>query len=260
MNKQEIQNQLDPWKQQNVRDAWLPITEESYDDSHSHFGGAPMVPKGESWPECPNCKNPWQLFLQVDLEKLPDELAGHQGPGLLQFFYCTEEDCEQMDGWSPHAIGHGIFVRALADCEKALVPDGHEPFPKNTIQSWEKISDFPDPEDYTENGLDWQYDFDNSKVRISCPSLNIDLTDIPMDEVEAEDISLAQGGDKLGGWPSWVQGAEWVICRECGKRMEMLFQLDSEVNVPYMWGDCGVGHISRCLDHPDEWAFGWACG
>lgn len=66
-------------------------------------------------------------------------------------------------------------------------------------------------------------------------------------------------GDKLGGWPAWVQGVEYPDCPRCGARMALLFQLDSEENVPWMFGDVGCGHVTRCPAHPDEVAFGWAC-
>jgi hypothetical protein len=41
--------------------------------------------------------------------------------------------------------------------------------------------------------------------------------------------------------------------------MELLFQLDSEDHVPFMFGDAGCGHLTRCPEHPDVVTFGWAC-
>jgi hypothetical protein len=41
--------------------------------------------------------------------------------------------------------------------------------------------------------------------------------------------------------------------------MQVIFQLDSEQNLPHGWGDMGVGHLSLCQQHPDTLAFGWAC-
>jgi hypothetical protein len=48
----------------------------------------------------------------------------------------------------------------------------------------------------------------------------------------------------------------------CMKRDEVVkhvFQVDSEDNVPFMFGDVGCGHITRCPDHKQVVAFGWAC-
>ena len=41
--------------------------------------------------------------------------------------------------------------------------------------------------------------------------------------------------------------------------MDLVFQLDSEKNVPFMFGDAGVGHITQCPTHKDVVAFTWAC-
>ena len=66
-------------------------------------------------------------------------------------------------------------------------------------------------------------------------------------------------GDKLGGWPYWVQGPELPQCPECSETMALVFQLDSEDNVPHMFGDAGIGHILQCPDHPEQLSWGWAC-
>jgi uncharacterized protein YwqG len=74
-----------------------------------------------------------------------------------------------------------------------------------------------------------------------------------------EAISIAKNGDKLGGWPYWIQGAEYPDCPECGARMEVVFQLDSNNNLPFMFGDVGCGHITQCPRHKDVVTFAWAC-
>ena len=38
-----------------------------------------------------------------------------------------------------------------------------------------------------------------------------------------------------------------------------MHQLDSEDNVPHMFGDAGIGHILQCPDHPEQLSWGWAC-
>lgn len=42
--------------------------------------------------------------------------------------------------------------------------------------------------------------------------------------------------------------------------MELLFQIASEENLPYTFGDVGVGHVTQCPAHRERLAFGWACG
>jgi hypothetical protein len=41
--------------------------------------------------------------------------------------------------------------------------------------------------------------------------------------------------------------------------MARVFQVDSDHNVPFMFGDAGCGHITQCPAHKDVVAFGWAC-
>jgi hypothetical protein len=41
--------------------------------------------------------------------------------------------------------------------------------------------------------------------------------------------------------------------------MQLVFQLDSMMNLPYMFGDSGMGRITQCKEHKEVPAFGWAC-
>jgi hypothetical protein len=66
-------------------------------------------------------------------------------------------------------------------------------------------------------------------------------------------------GDKLLGWPHWIQGVEYPECPTCEARMEYVFQIDSEKNLPLMWGDGGIAHVTRCPTHREVFALGWAC-
>lgn len=40
---------------------------------------------------------------------------------------------------------------------------------------------------------------------------------------------------------------------------ELLFQVDSDVHIPFMFGDAGIGHITQNPDDANEVAFAWAC-
>ncbi|MCU0533873.1 MAG: YwqG family protein [Hydrococcus sp. Prado102] len=40
---------------------------------------------------------------------------------------------------------------------------------------------------------------------------------------------------------------------------QLVFQIESHENVPYMWGDGGVGYILQCPIHKEEVAFLWQC-
>src|SRR4051794_2507972 len=94
-----------------MRTAWLPVTEEGDGPvTGSKFSGTSYLAPGESWPTCPRCGAPMALFLQLDLEALPEELGGELGSGLLQMFYCvSRRDCPirgegRLDPFSPYQL------------------------------------------------------------------------------------------------------------------------------------------------------------
>lgn len=221
------------------RTCWKPVTEPRDGGcAISKFGGLPYLHLAEAWPRCGNCNQPLQLFVQLDSSTAPMTLPF---TGLLQFFYCTnaQAECEmKCDAWAPrarstylrvvHPEGEGQVVQRLPASAS---------FASRTIKSWSKSHDYPHYEDCLQSG-------------IVIPDYLIN------DIVEAY---APQEGDKLLGWPSWVQGAEYPSCPVCDSRMLVLFQVASEDNVPYMFGDMGTGHISICPNHPAELAFGWAC-
>ena len=76
---------------------------------------------------------------------------------------------------------------------------------------------------------------------------------------ELSEAGYPRGGDKLAGYPMWVQGVEYPNCPVCNEQMRLLFQIDSNDNLPYLFGDAGCGHITQCKTHKDQIAFGWAC-
>ena len=203
------------------------------------FSGAPFLAPGERWPECGNCGRPMQLFVQLAGDALPGEAQARIAPGeLLQLFYCTSEDpfCDaDCEAWAPHAKSTLVrLIAAAGEPGAPRVPDGM--FPPLRIVGWTEQDDYP------------------GYVELDDPSVHLED---PQRDVLWE--SFPRRGEKLLGWPDWVQDVEYPNCRICGTRMEMLFQIDSEGNVPYTFGDAGTGHITQCPAHPRELAFAWAC-
>jgi uncharacterized protein YwqG len=221
----------------------------------SKFAGQPWLAEGEAWPVCPQCQNPMPLFLQLALAHLPDALEQRFGAGLLQLFYCTV--CE--DGWEPFSESSLVrVVHPLGSLQPSAIPTLPDTFPAKRIVGWEEITDGPDPTEHEVLGLEYTYDWDAGTVRLECPALGLVFDEIRNDEL-AENISVAATGDKLAGWPSWVQGVEYPVCPLCQRQMVLLFQLDSEDHLPYMFGDVGTGHVTQCPEHKEVVAFGWAC-
>ncbi|MDY7007602.1 MAG: hypothetical protein SWX82_27625 [Cyanobacteriota bacterium] len=54
-----------------------------------------------------------------------------------------------------------------------------------------------------------------------------------------------------------VQNIEYPNCPICGERMELVFQLYSEGNSPFILHKVGHGHITQCQNHKHQLAFSW---
>lgn len=211
----------------------------------------------EEWPACRQCKDPMQFFLQLSLESLPAAFEG-RGKGLLQLFYCSRDDGD-CETWSPFSGTHVVRLRS-GPGEVVAPPAGLPPFPARSIVGWTELRDYPGSAEHDELGLAYEYDFRKKRVSVRNAAHGVELRDFDIELGVEEAIGAAESGDKLGGWPAWIQGVEYPTCPECGQRMALVFQLDSEDNIPHMFGDVGCGHITQCRAHPGVLAFGWACG
>jgi hypothetical protein len=234
-----IHTPLVPFK----RSAWIPqVADGDGGLTDSKFSGTPWLDKSEEWPRCPNCGKPIQLFLQLNLDRLPEQVRGEYGSGLLQLFYCTSTEpmCDaECEAFFP--FSRSVTVRLVTPGDKpnaAPAPEIERPFPPKIIVGWREVEDYPG----------WQ----------ESEELGVALED-------SEWEALGEGGyprpgDKLAGWPNWIQGVEYPNCPVCGERMRLVFQIDSGVNIPFDFGDLGCSHITQCPTHKDLLAFGWACG
>lgn len=252
---EDVNQRLQSWRERWKRPAWKPITQDNESPiTASKFAGTPWLAPNESWPICPQCHIAMPLFLQLNLVHLPGALATIFGTGLLQLFYCTHCD----DAWAPFAQTSLVrIVQPIGTSAAPVPPTGS--FSAKTIIDWQAFDDFPHPQDHSQLGLDYTYDFGTPlRTTVNCPELDLAIEVID-DEELAERISSASPGDKLAGWPLWIQGAEYPFCPRCEQQMHLVFQLDSEDHLPFMFGDVGTGHITQCPKHKDIVAFGWAC-
>lgn len=258
MDAAKIAELFAPWRKQHARRAWKPVLGTNV-NARSHFGGDPILADGEQWPMCGACGAAMLLFVQLDVATLPE---GHpvRGSGLLQLFCCADGiDCET---WSAFSKGH--LVRLLASSGSRVVCPAIDPqltqsFPCRSIDAWEPVVDMPNPQEHESLGLAYDYDFKANTVVATCAALNAQVGPLSIDEGVAEQIAIAANGDKLGGWPHWIQGVEYPNCHICQQTMHVVLQIDSEDSLPHMFGDGGCGHVTQCSAHPDVLAFGWAC-
>jgi hypothetical protein len=167
------------------------------------------------------------LFVQLDLAMLRIPKL----KGLLQFSYCNAADplCEvECQSWKQN--DKTMLLRIVVPGRKACaveMPDFPAPLATKAIQPGPKKVDLP----------------------ASCDA------DAIFGIKDAPDRTLA--GDKLGGWPAWVQDAEWPQCADCAERMVQVVQLESNGSVGHQWGDMGRAYIFLCEDHPSRVGFVW---
>jgi len=222
--------------------AFLPVTKENKNtfSNKSKIGGFPYLRDVNDWPKCPNCKKNMQLFLQLNLQELPK----HKEEGLIQLFYCTTSEplCESdLEAFFPFSKSVECRKIEINENSASIEPLIDELFKEKLITGWTPKDDYPHPEEYQQLGI------------------KLDLEDEIYELMEERGVGLPIEKDKLYGWPYWIQSVEYPLDRKTKKQMELLFQFDSEENLPYMFGDAGIGHLTQSPDNDKELGFGWAC-
>ncbi len=263
-----VRKKLKPFIDRYTRTAFKPILAPGHGAADgSRFNGTPFLVGGEPWPACQLCQKPMPLFLQLNLKQLPEPYDKKFGVGVLQLFYCVKDhDFSQTEDWA--AFDHKTkLVRVVApDAQGAIAAprDVGLLAKPQSIVDWERFEEALNTEEAERYGLKTIWDRSNPlkvRTRFVCEALDIDTGFLSTaDEKDVFDRILApKFGDKLGGWPGWVQGVEYPSCTRCGVAMDLVFQIDSNDHVPFMFGDVGCGHITQCPDHKDVVTFAWAC-
>ena len=248
-----LEEKLNHAKQQlqaHARTAFIPNTQASIKlfNTASKFGGFPYLRDAKDWPICPDCKRHMNLMLQLNLEETPIKYADNKG--LLQVFYCTQDyvngklNCDSSaSNYEPFSVG--TFLRKIniegASASIDLGEDATYMFDENVIESWIETEDIPHPAQYDEIGLNNLFDENIEKL------------------LYEEEDGIALAGDKLGGWPHFIQSNEAIIDPEDGKEYVHLMQIDSEDNLNYMFGDSGIAFIGYHPDEPEKLAMFWQC-
>ena len=262
----DVNEKLEPWKKKHSRPAWRPVVESGDRPlTASKFSGTPWLSADEAWPVCPGCDVPLQLFLQLNLSNLPSGLKNRFGAGLLQLFYCRDDDIDcpaAKEGYQP--FSECELVRVVEPGPHAAqIHEPEEPkyFPAKLITGWEQLDDYPRWNEEYEAPLNFDWDYQAEMVCIESQEFGVKLEGA-MDDLDVEfskQVTPCHGGDKLAGWPHWIQHVEYPTCPKCNRQMELVFQIDSEDNLPCLLGDGGCGHITQCPKHKDVVAFAWAC-
>jgi uncharacterized protein YwqG len=261
MDSHHIAKRLEPWLAKHRRPAWKPIVElGDGPPTASKFSGMPWIGADDAWPNCGHCGQALQLFLQLNLHALPAELGRPFGSGLLQLFYCCRRQCQGNGGWEPFGddLSRVRIVHPKGAGLPSRVPDRDGYFAAKRITGWTRFTDLPKPCEHGELGLTYTYNDKDGTVKLQCAEFDVAFEAMRSDDL-AETIANSQLGDKLAGWPAWIQNVAYPQCPRCGRRMAHVFQVDSAHGVPFVFGDAGCGHITQCLEHKAVVAFGWSC-
>lgn len=220
---------------------WIPVVKEvSGPAIASKFAGIPALKKGEDWPRCGQCKDPMPLFVQLNIEEIPaSSKQNKDAKGIIQLFFCTKDDCDTShEAKKPAFLARLIGARELGNLAPALKRPVTTVCPEKIIVDWRKREDYPTFE---------------ADVKFTDEELNVFWS-----EYDKEN-GFPRPGDKLLGWPNWVQGEMYPACPVCGEDMFCnIFQVDSQDNLPFNFGDVGNGCIFVCAKHPDQVTFRWA--
>ncbi|KRD62823.1 hypothetical protein ASE40_03260 [Flavobacterium sp. Root935] len=224
---EDLENLLKPL----IKEAFsINVLEESEQQENnpliSHFGGNPYFEIGEEWPKSENGN--YQTFMfQIYNDgtiNLPENIK------LIQFFYdwelfpCyTDEDgwqfkiYEKLNPENTVKIEQPVLTTSVDYCEVTF----------NKIKSlpnWDSI------------------DLYSEKAFQLCCILNDEHPyDSYINTVEKL-VGTRDFESQIGGYAHWLQG-DLTPPKENNKPMDLLFQIDSEHNAGYMWGDIGLAYV-----------------
>lgn len=184
---------------------------------HSHkYGGVPS--NGAPLPLCQGCQQPFHLLFQVDLAD-PD-LAHLELPGLDYLFFFSCLNCASYE----HAMYYLLNNRGQ---EIAVLQQSPSVY----------VAEHPIPLDERD---------------VSHRLLEED--EYPKTEEDERRLLSQEKKHQLGGRPLWIQGVEHIPCLKCGKEMEYIAMVDTELRIGedgfrergHMFGDSGTLYAFVC--------------
>ncbi len=196
--------------------AWVPIALRKPDAINAtKFGGAAFIPEGTNWPECRHCKKPLKLALQLNMNELPCAPVEVRARSIESVPINSTLQFFMCGDWEcliKDDMTASTLVRLIDQTKPASKAAAPKDlFPVLVINSWTRTEEAPESDD-GETG--------------------------PIET------------DKLFGIPKWVQYPRQVVCDKCKQSMVYFFQIVSNKNLPFQFGDAGIGYIFMC---PRDW-------
>ena len=252
---------LAAWRGRHLRPTWRAVIATdaySWQTVNAQFGGIPLLKADEDWPVCPECRRPMNLMIQLDLAHLPHGLHPAR-TGLLQYFQCMDQvSCSAaVEDFQPFNRGELVRIVAGGSLRTPIVPPSVDPYPARVVARWSPFYDLPATAEHERLGLEYRYEFlPDTRAAVAWPAGGLAMSEFVEEANDDTQVGLAEAiadaapGDKIGGWPRWVQDVEYPSCRDCGSAMRYLLQLDSHDNIPDVFGDMGTRYLAFCPSHP----------
>lgn len=207
------------------------------------FGGVPYAEAGERWPVCGGCGGGLSFICQWNMA----ECAHVPGAtGLYAFYYC--HGCGSW-GDLPSDLKDAWAVRHYPSPQpgRAAALEDSSPTDARTVECSCVLAEEPSLPDWDGVG----------EVAPRIVELSGALDEAEPWEPYSEIAEGLLGGEpdyrtQVGGYPRFVQNADFPECPDCGERMALLAQIDSEEEAGIMWGDSGSVYLFGCGRHPAQ--------
>lgn len=254
-----------------VRTAFIPGLRPAQGDEPACGGRTAFIPSGSSWPE--GYDEPMAPVMQLRVADMPEPARSHLGgSGLFQLFLPTM--FRGMDVpfvarvVDPSAPGEWVPTPAGA------LPDGTQPL---AVDGWRETGETPSINDLFEgpSAIVGKRPTESQTEVIELVGPETIDARKPADEVariaaeegfdpaaleEVAGLLSHDGGDKLLGWPTWLQAPEWPTGRS-GKGMVPLLQvaLGRDAGIGAYIGDrAGTAQLFVSTDGERRFRLTWA--
>lgn len=207
----------------------------------SKFGGRPYWLKSDAYPTT-QAGEPLHLIAQINFDEIEEMIPGYPTEGILQFFIADEElygaDFEHPTKQDTfRVIYHDKIETDLSKLKTDFPYQSDEfyfPISEECKLSFERTSEMLPICDYRFNEITGIEELLETGTDES-----FDL----YDQIEDAYDQLASGqGAKIGGYPYFTQD-DPRSSEVYAEYDTVLLQIDTEVDLKIMWGDCGVANF-----------------